>query len=44
MSIIGLVLVIRAALIPVFVEQIKAQRGMQQLQPDLKKMQDKYKE
>ena len=43
LSIIGLVLVIRAALIPVFVKQIKAQRGMQALQPDLKKMQDKYK-
>ncbi|SDL04559.1 membrane protein insertase YidC [Arthrobacter sp. ok362] len=43
LSIIGLVLVIRAALIPVFVKQIKAQRGMQLLQPDLKKMQNKYK-
>jgi len=43
LSIIGLVLVLRAALIPVFVKQIKAQRGMQLLQPDLKKMQDKYK-
>jgi YidC/Oxa1 family membrane protein insertase len=43
LSIIGLVLVIRAALIPVFVKQIKAQRGMQLLQPDLKRMQDKYK-
>jgi YidC/Oxa1 family membrane protein insertase len=43
LSIIGLVLVIRAALIPVFVKQIKAQRGMQLLQPDLKKLQDKYK-
>jgi YidC/Oxa1 family membrane protein insertase len=40
LSIIGLVLVIRAALIPVFVKQIKAQRGMQLLQPDLKKLQD----
>ncbi|CAM3266446.1 Membrane protein insertase MisCA precursor [Arthrobacter ulcerisalmonis] len=43
LSIIGLVLVIRAALIPVFVKQIKAQRGMQLLQPDLKKLQTKYK-
>src|SRR6478736_5339879 len=43
LSIIGLVLVIRAALIPVFVKQIKAQRGMQLLQPDLKNLQDKYK-
>lgn len=43
LSIVGLVLVIRAALIPVFVKQIKAQRGMQLLQPDLKKLQAKYK-
>ncbi|MDP5226870.1 MULTISPECIES: membrane protein insertase YidC [Arthrobacter] len=43
LSIIGLVLVIRAALIPVFVKQIRAQRGMQLLQPDLKKLQAKYK-
>jgi YidC/Oxa1 family membrane protein insertase len=43
LSIIGLGLVIRAALIPGFVKQIKAQRGMQLLQPDLKKLQDKYK-
>jgi YidC/Oxa1 family membrane protein insertase len=43
LSIIGLVLVIRAALIPVFVKQIQAQRRMRLLQPDLKKLQDKYK-
>ena len=43
LSIIGLVLVIRAALIPVFVKQIKAQRGMQALQPEMKKLQAKYK-
>lgn len=43
LSIIGLVVVIRTALIPVFVKQIKAQRGMQALQPDLRKLQQKYK-
>ncbi|WP_394940410.1 membrane protein insertase YidC [Psychromicrobium sp. YIM B11713] len=43
LSIVGLVLVIRAALIPVFVRQIKAQRGMQALQPEMKKLQAKYK-
>ncbi len=43
LSIVGLVLVIRTALIPVFVKQIKAQRGMQALQPDLRKLQQKYK-
>ena len=42
LSIIGLVLVIRAALIPVSLKQIQAQRRMRQLQPDLKKLQDKY--
>jgi len=42
LSIIGLVLVIRAALIPVSLKQVKAQRRMRQLQPDLKKLQDKY--
>lgn len=42
LSIIGLVLVIRAALIPVALKQIKAQRSMRQLQPDLKKLQNKY--
>ncbi|WP_457963195.1 membrane protein insertase YidC [Arthrobacter sp. D1-29] len=43
LSIIGLVLVIRAALIPVFMKQINAQRRMQLLQPDLQKLQEKYK-
>lgn len=43
LAIIGLVLVIRAALIPVFVKQINAQRRMRLLQPDLKNLQDKYK-
>jgi YidC/Oxa1 family membrane protein insertase len=43
LSIIGLVLVIRAALIPVFLKQVNAQRRMRLLQPDLRKLQDKYK-
>ena len=43
LSIIGLVLVIRAALIPVFLKQVKAQQRMGRLQPDLKKLQEKYK-
>ncbi len=42
-SIIGLVVIIRAALIPVFLRQVNAQRRMRLLQPDLKKLQDKYK-
>jgi YidC/Oxa1 family membrane protein insertase len=42
LAIIGLVLVIRAALIPVFLQQVKAQRRMRLLQPDLMKLQEKY--
>ena len=43
LSIVGLVLVVRAALIPVFVRQIKSQRRMMEVAPQLKKIQDKYK-
>jgi len=42
-SIVGLVVVIRILLIPLFVKQIKAQRGLQVLQPQVKKIQEKYK-
>src|SRR5690606_26099250 len=43
LSIVGLVLVVRAALIPIFVKQIKSQRRMLEVAPQLKKIQDKYK-
>ncbi|MFC3689138.1 membrane protein insertase YidC [Aquipuribacter hungaricus] len=43
LSIVALVLVIRTALIPLFVRQIKASRQMQIIQPELKKVQDKYR-
>jgi YidC/Oxa1 family membrane protein insertase len=43
LSIVGLVLVVRAALIPVFVKQIKSQRNMMLVQPELQKLQKKYK-
>ncbi|MEO6115449.1 MAG: membrane protein insertase YidC [Pseudolysinimonas sp.] len=43
LSIVSLVLVVRAALIPIFVRQIKSQRKMMQVAPQLKKIQDKYK-
>jgi YidC/Oxa1 family membrane protein insertase len=43
LSIVGLVLVVRAALIPVFVKQIKSQRNMIVMQPELQKLQKKYK-
>lgn len=43
LSIVGLVLIVRAALIPIFVRQIKSQRKMLEVAPQLKKIQDKYK-
>jgi len=41
-SIVGLVIVIRVLLIPLFVKQIKAQRGLQLIQPQMKEIQKKY--
>jgi YidC/Oxa1 family membrane protein insertase len=43
LSIVGLTIVVRAALIPIFVRQIKSQRRMMEVAPQLKKIQDKYK-
>ncbi len=43
LSIVGLVVVIRIVLIPLFVKQIKASRGMQLIQPEMRKIQEKYK-
>lgn len=43
LAIIGLTLVMRTLTIPLFMKQIKAMRGMQQLQPELAKLQAKYK-
>jgi YidC/Oxa1 family membrane protein insertase len=43
LAIVGLVVVVRAALIPVFVRQIRSQRKMLEVAPELKKIQDKYK-
>ena len=42
LSIVGLTLVIRAALIPLFVKQIKSSRNLQLLQPRVKELQKKY--
>ena len=42
MSIVGLVVVIRIALIPLFVRQIKSQRNLQIIQPKIKEIQQKY--
>lgn len=43
LSIVGLVVVIRIVLIPLFVKQIKASRGLQLIQPEVKKIQARYK-
>ncbi|MFW2512621.1 membrane protein insertase YidC [Demequina sp. SO4-13] len=43
LSIVGLVVLIRILLIPLFVKQIKASRAMQVIAPELKAVQNKYK-
>src|SRR6478735_1913620 len=43
LSIVGLVIIIRILLIPLFFKQIKASRGMQMLQPEMQAIQKKYK-
>jgi YidC/Oxa1 family membrane protein insertase len=43
LSIILLVILIRTLLIPLFVKQIKSQRAMQAMQPEIQKLQAKYK-
>lgn len=43
LSIVGLVIVMRAAMIPLFFKQIMASRKMQMIQPELQKIQKKYK-
>ncbi|MEV1006226.1 membrane protein insertase YidC [Streptomyces sp. NPDC049881] len=43
LSIVSLVVVVRICLIPLFVRQIKSTRNMQALQPQMKKIQERYK-
>jgi YidC/Oxa1 family membrane protein insertase len=43
LSIVGLTVIVRAALIPIFVKQIKSQRNMMTAQPEIAKLQKKYK-
>ena len=43
-AIIGLVIVIRIILIPLFVKQIKSQRALSALQPKMKEIQKRYKD
>lgn len=42
LSIVGLTLVVRLVLVPLFVKQIKSSRNMQLLQPKVKELQKKY--
>jgi YidC/Oxa1 family membrane protein insertase len=42
LAIIGLTVTVRAALIPLFVKQIKSSRNMQLIQPKVKELQKKY--
>ncbi|MEF3120325.1 membrane protein insertase YidC [Kocuria flava] len=43
LCIVGLTLVMRTLTIPLFLKQIKSMRGMQELQPEMAKLQAKYK-
>ncbi|KNX38759.1 membrane protein insertase YidC [Luteipulveratus halotolerans] len=43
LSIVGLVIVLRILLIPLFVKQIKSSRRLQLIQPEMQKIQAKYK-
>lgn len=43
LSLLGLVIVVRSAMIPLMVRQIKSQRSMLEAAPEIKKIQDKYK-
>ncbi len=44
LSIVGLVILIRTLLIPLFVKQIKSQRALTALSPEMKKIQQRYKD
>lgn len=43
LSILILVIIVRSAMIPLLVRQVKSQRGMMELAPEIKKIQDKYR-
>lgn len=43
LAIVGLVIIIRILLIPLFVKQIRSMRNMQVLQPQIRKIQERYK-
>ncbi|MDO5746638.1 MAG: membrane protein insertase YidC [Actinomycetaceae bacterium] len=43
LAIIGLTLVVRSAIIPLYAKQIRSQRAMQEIQPKMQEIKDKYK-
>lgn len=43
LAIAGLVIVVRAAVFPLFVRQIKSQRKMMEIAPEMRKIQEKYR-
>lgn len=43
LSIVGLTIVVRVLIMPLFVKQIRSSRGMQAMQPELRALQNKYK-
>ncbi len=43
LSIVGLVIIVRASVFPLFVRQIKSQRKMMEIAPEMKKIQEKYR-
>lgn len=43
LSIVGLTVVVRVLIMPLFVKQIRSSRGMQAMQPELRALQNKYK-
>jgi YidC/Oxa1 family membrane protein insertase len=44
LSIIGLTIVVRLVLLPLTLRQFKSMQGLQRLQPEIKKLQEKYKD
>jgi YidC/Oxa1 family membrane protein insertase len=44
LSIIGLTIVVRLAILPLTFKQVRSMQGLQKLQPEMKKIQERYKE
>jgi len=44
LSIIGLTVVVRLAILPLTFKQVRSMQGLQKLQPEMKKIQERYKE